>query len=174
LLPTSWILTGFPGKNGTRRPIDWRRTPGPEKTRASGCDGAFREWSDRGIPDAMPNVWQSVCAYGSSGAARDAYASQSLYEVGGEGWPNFEPSAKASVVPREMRSLRSLHPEQWQLGCGVGDPNRICAVWTFRSRYGRYLVDVEFATSAGGIRFPAMRALLLGIDRYIVSALGPR
>jgi hypothetical protein len=170
-LPSSWILTGFPGKYGARRAIHWRETRGPARTQSSGCDGAFREWSERGVEDAMPDVWENVCAFGSTGDARDAYDSQSLYVVGGEGWPNFEPGANARTRPRGIGSLDSLRPDQWELGCGVGYPNGVCAVWTFRSRYGRDLVDVEFAASAGGIRFPAMRKLLFSIDRHIASAL---
>jgi len=76
----------------------------------------LREWTDEGVPLAQPGVDEIVCAYTSSDPARNAYQSQSLYKIGGEGWPNFEPGADDRTSPRNLESLKSLHADEWELG----------------------------------------------------------
>lgn len=154
--------------------IDWGKEPGdgPAELRTCGTgEGAFRSWSEGGVEWAVPSVAHTVCAFEAEEAARDTYASQSLLEVGGEDWPNFEPYSKAETVPSGVRSLDVLAADEWEIGCGIGEPDSGCAVWTFRARYGRVLTKVEFAASPGAIRFEQMRDLVTSIDTAVASGL---
>jgi hypothetical protein len=117
----------------------------------------------------QPNVDQSVCIFAEEGDASDSYASLSLSEVAGEDWPNFDPAANAKTAPTNASGLDDLAADEWEIGCGIGDPDDVCAVWVFRARYGSVLTDVEFATSGGGIRFSAMRDLIQSIDRHVTA-----
>jgi hypothetical protein len=167
-LPHAWILTAFGRDNGRARPIAWRRVPAVAAMRSGGCVRVSREWTEAGKPFATPSVAETVCSYPTAAVARAAYRSQSLYVVGSEGWPNFEPGAKTRARVRDP-SPRSLGADSWELGCGVGDPAGICAVWTFRARYGEVLVTLEFVASGGGIRLTAMRHLVRSVDRELVE-----
>jgi hypothetical protein len=115
-----------------------------------------------------PSVDQSVCIFAEEGDASDAYASLSLTEVAGENWPNFDYPG-AETTPTDVSDLHRLAADDWEIGCGIGDPEGVCAVWLFRGRYGRVLTDVEFTTSGGGIGFSAMRDLIQSVDRHVTA-----
>jgi hypothetical protein len=111
-----------------------------------------------------------LCFRDDEPAAESAYQSQSLERVAGNDWPNFEPSAKARIHPKGVASLEPLRADQWEIGCVAGNPDGICAAWVFRARYASVLAVIEFDTSAGGIRFSAMRRLVRSIDRETSAA----
>ena len=165
-LPREWIERGSPQR------IAWRRSPRGGRVGLRWCESeasGFREWSDGGTPHTYPDVDQSVCVFPEEGDARDAYASLSLFEVGGENWPNFERASSATTAPADVSDLDDLAADEWEIGCGIGDPEGVCAVWVFRARYGTILTDVEFATSEGGITFSAMSDLIRSIDRHVAA-----
>lgn len=158
--------------DGSQR-IDWGQEPLGGRSKLRTCrdgKGAFRSWSDGAVQFGVPSVAHAVCTFGSEKAARDTYASQSLLEVGGNDWPNFEPYAKDETVPTGVRSLDVLAADEWEIGCGIGEPDSGCTVWTFRARYGRVLTKVEFTAGDGAIRFEQMRALVKSIDSVIAIA----
>jgi hypothetical protein len=152
------------------QPIEWGKEPGNAAVDLRTCKGgqsAFRSWSEGGVEWGMPSVAQTVCAFETEELARHAYASQSLLDVAGEDWPNFEPGSNAATVPAAAHTLDALAADEWEVGCGIGEPDSGCAVWTFRSRYGRVLTEVEFAASPGAIRFEQMRDLVKSIDSVV-------
>jgi hypothetical protein len=165
VLPES-VFTG-----GGREQVEWSRQPGGGPVDLRSCrdgDAAFRAWSENGIEGGIPSVTHVVCVLASEDAAAGTYASQSLPELAGEDWPNFEPNSQAETTPSEVDSL-VLAADEWELGCGAGDPNEACSVWIFRARYGRVLTDVKYFSSPGEIRFAQMRDLVASI----VPALSP-
>lgn len=167
LLPVTYMV-----EDDLARPTYWGKAPGDGAAELQSCrngDGAYRGWSHRGIEWAVPSVNQTVCVYGSGDAARETYESQSLAEVAGEDWPNFEPGSNAPTVPSNVDLLDALDAEEWEIGCGIGEPDVGCAVWTFRARYGHALVELEFLTSPGAISFEQMRDLVRSIDREITA-----
>lgn len=130
----------------------------------------FREWSEGGIPHTRPYVNQSVCVFAEEDDASDTYQSLSLHDVAGEDWPNFDPGASAQTTPRNASELSDLAAHDWEIGCGSGDPDDLCAVWVFRACYGSALTKVEVG-SGGGIGFSAMRDLIRSIDRHIAASV---
>jgi hypothetical protein len=163
-LPATWVEGGAP------RSIEWERSSRGGRVELPSCSdaaAAFREWSEGGLPRATPNVDHSVCAYADEAAANEAYDSMSLRDVAGEDWPNLEYGADADIVPADVSSLDGLEADEWEIGCGIGEPDQLCAVWTFRARYGDVIADVEFSTSGGGIGFSEMRDLVRSIDREV-------
>jgi hypothetical protein len=163
------------GAEGQDVHIDWRRRPHDGHFSLPSCPdghGDHREWSDRGREWALPRVFQVVCVFEEPDEARRVYSSMSLAKVAGEDWPNYEPEAAAPAVPSDLRSLDALAANEWEIGCGVGDPNVGCSVWTFRARYGRVLTDVEYAASPGRISLRTMSALLRSIDAELTARVG--
>ena len=150
--------------------IDWGKEPGDGPAELRICEdgeGAFRSWSEGGVEWAVPSVAQTVCAFETEKAALDTYASQSLLAVGGEDWPNFETGSGAETVPSGVNSLDVLGADEWEIGCGIGEPDSGCAVWTFRARYGQVLAKVEFVAAPGSIRFEQMPDLVKSIDTAV-------
>jgi hypothetical protein len=154
------------------RPINWQLTPRTGVKRLRAClnrAGAYREWSEDGVPHAHPRVLQIVCTYDSEDAARDAYESQDLFDVAGEDWPNYEPDGDEQIQTLAASALVSLEANDAEIACGLGDADPLCAVWDFRARYGQVITTVEFVTSGGGISAEAMRELLQSIEREILQ-----
>ena len=163
-LPAVWIEAS---RADAPRPISWRRWQG-RTTEGDECDlgrGAIRGWSEGGDVFAHPDAYEKVCVYRSRLVAWAVYKWQSLYRVGGDDWPNFEPDSDAPTVPRQADRLDGLHADQWEVGCGIGDPNTLCGVWTFRARYDEVLIVMELRTIDVGLRFAAMRRFVQSVDR---------
>lgn len=165
-LPATVMAAG-----GGDDPIALRRVRGGGRYDDRDCDGeaAYRTWTEDGVLWAMPGVFQGVCVHGSDDDAVDAYESTSLRDVAGEDWPNFEYSDNPTI-PQDAASLDALGADEWEIGCGIGEPDAGCAVWTFRARYGRVTTMVEYRASPGAISFEAMRTLLRSIDRDITTS----
>jgi hypothetical protein len=170
-LPAVWIEAA---EGDTRIPIFWRRQQG-RTSEADECDfgrGAIRGWSDGGDPFAHPDAYEFVCVYRSPFMARAVYKWQSLQGVAGEDWPNFEPYSDAPTIPAQVTALDGLHADQWEIGCGLGDPDTLCGVWAFRARYDEVLVVIELRTSHLGLGFNAMRRLVQSVDRDLAAKMG--
>jgi hypothetical protein len=170
LVVTSPALPKTVTTTGGREPIEWVREAGDGLVRLPTCEdgeAAFRAWSEEGIVGGIPKVTHVVCVFETEEAAADAYDSQSLPELAGENWENFEPGSEAATVPTDLDSLDMLSSDEWELGCGVGDPDIACSAWMFRARYGRVLTDVEFFSSPGEISFDDMRELVKSIDPVV-------
>jgi hypothetical protein len=169
-LPAAWIDAY---RGNARTPIFWRRRPG-RTTGAYECDGrgAIRGWTDGGDVFANPDAYEKVCVHRSRFVAWALYKRQSLGSVAGEDWPNFEPYSDAPTVPRQAARLGGLHADQWEIGCGLGDPDALCGVWTFRARYDEVLVVMELRTVGPGLRFEAMRRFVQSVDRDLAPKIG--
>jgi hypothetical protein len=133
--------------------------------------GAVLGWSNGGDAFANPDAFEKVCVYRSRFVAWAVYEWQSLHRVGGEDWPNFEPDSDAPTVPRQVATLEALHADQWEIGCGLGDPDTLCGVWTFRARYNEVLVVMELRTIDAGLRFGAMRRLVQSVDHDLTAKM---
>jgi hypothetical protein len=167
----------------TERPMlpgpGWRPIPGIATTDPELCPlgrSAQAAWSIGGDTEADPGAFETVCVYRLEAVAWSLYKWQSLYWVGGEDWPNFDPSVSDGrlTVPKEIGLLRP-QAEQWEIGCGYGDPDGLCRVWVFRARYGRVLAILEFHQSVGdpgqGSRFVTMRKFVESVDHDIAAKL---
>jgi hypothetical protein len=132
-------------------------------------------WSISGDPFADPGAFETVCAYRLESVAWFVYKWQSLYWV--SGWPGFESWSDAPRVPRAI-GLLEPQAEEWEIGCGLGDPDGLCRAWVFRARYGRVLTVLEFQDSVGlpgaGSRFETMRRFVESVDEDIAAKLRPR
>jgi hypothetical protein len=91
--------------------------------------------------------------------------------VEGEDWPNFEPGSDAPTVPTQASSLANLNADEWELGCGLGDPDGLCGVWTFRARYDEVLLVTEVRTIDPGIEFGSIRRFVESVDRSIAAKM---
>jgi hypothetical protein len=167
----------------TQRPTlpatGWRPIGGIAATDPDLCPlgrSAFAAWSIGGDPFADSGAFETVCAYRFERVARFVYAWQSLYWVGGD-WPNFESWSDAHTAPRAI-GLLEPQAEEWEIGCGLGDPDGLCGAWVFRARYGRVLTVLEFQDSVGlpgaGSRFETMRKFVESVDEDIAAKLRPR
>ena len=153
--------------------ISWREEEGGHATKPA-CRlgrGAIRGWSDGGDPVNMPDAFEQVCVHRTPLIAWAVYRWQSLHRVAGEDWPNFEPGADAPTVPTRISSLENLHADEWEIGCGLGDPDALCGVWTFRARYDEVLVVAELRTIVVGIRFDAARRFVQSVDRNLITRM---
>jgi hypothetical protein len=156
----------------------WRPIGGIDATDPELCPlgrSAQAAWSIGGDPFAEPGAFETVCAYRFEPVARLVYASQSLYSV--SGWPGFESWSDAPRVPRAI-GLLEPQAEEWEIGCGLGDPDGPCRAWVFRARYGRVLTVLEFQDSVGlpgaGSRFETMRKFVESVDEDIAAKLRSR
>jgi hypothetical protein len=134
-------------------------------------------WSVGGDANADPGAFETVCVYRLEAVAWSLYKWQSLYWVGGD-WPNFDPSVSDGATVPKAIGLLEPQAEQWELGCGYGDPDGPCQVWVFRARYGRVLAILEFHQSVGdpgqGSRFVTMRKFVESVDHDIAAKLRHR
>lgn len=155
----------------------WRPLGGIRTAGSRNCPhgrSAVAAWSVDGDPEADPGAFEMVCTYRLESVAWFVYKWQSLYRVGGEDWPNFDPSVSDGrpTVPKAIGRLRP-EAEQWEIGCGYGDPDGLCRVWVFRARYGRVLTVLEFHDSVGlpgaGSRFETMRRFVESVDDDIAA-----
>jgi hypothetical protein len=163
---------------GWHQPIVWRKTSLGPRTESSWCEveaGGFRKWTEAEASStplgAWPFVKQVVCVFSGEDEADDAYDSLSLADVAGEDWPNFD---SGETKPTNASGLDDLAADEWEIGCGIGNPDAVCAVWDFLARHDNVLTYVEFGAQGGGVRFPAMRDLIRSIDRHIAASLGSR
>lgn len=140
--------------------------------------GAVRVWQytlgDHGDPFGI----QTVCTYKSELLARAVYVWQSLPGVAGEAdWPNFESGSETEPTPRNAEALEN-DADEWEIGCGLGDPERACQVWIFRGRYGRATMAAELhfevGTPAGGIPFVDARVFFESLDADLTRRLRAR
>jgi hypothetical protein len=157
-------------------PVDWRITQ-TRTTDVRTCElgsGAFRAWSYTAELFDDPEGFQTVCTYKSELLARAIYKWQSLYRVAGEDWPNFESWSDSPATPKNDETLNS-HADEWEIGCGLGDPDGRCQVWVFRGRYGRVLMVVDFYSDVGapgkGIPFSEVRVFVRSLDRDVAAKL---
>ena len=158
--------------------IVWHKSLVGPRIESPWCEieaGGFREWTEgrakaRKEDDlgAWPFVNQVVCVFSKEDGADDAYDSLSLADVAGEDWPNFD---YGETKPTNTSDLDGLTADEWEIGCGIGNPDAVCAVWDFRARYDNVLTDVEFGAQGGGIRLRAMHALIRSIDRHVAATL---
>lgn len=151
----------------------WRLIDPIRASRSRNCThgrSADAAWSIGGEAFSQPVAFEEVCVYRREPVAWFVYKSQSLLKVGGNQWPNFESWSDAATVPKEIGVLEP-GAEQWELGCGIGDPDGSCQVWVFRARYDAVLTVLEFHSIGDGIRFPAMRRFVESIDRDLASSL---
>jgi hypothetical protein len=153
----------------------WRPIRGIATTDSQLCprgSSAKAAWSVSGDPFAQAAAFETVCVYRREPVAWSVYKWQSLYEVGGDDWPNFESWSDAPTVPRAIR-LPKPQAEQWEVGCGMGDPDGRCQVWVFRARYGGVLTVLELHDSVGD-RFETMRNFIESVDDDIAAKLRSR
>ena len=170
------LVTERPTLPGT----NWRRLRGIATTDPQLCPlgrSAVAAWSVGGDPYADPGAFETVCVYRFEPVARFAYTWQTLYEVSGNDTPNFEPGSDAITVPHAI-GLLNPQADEWEIGCGVGDPDGPCQVWVFRARYGGVLAILEFQESVGaprqGSRFETMRRFIESVDSDIAAKLRSR
>lgn len=157
--------------------FDWRVQPG--WTQTSGIDecaygrGASHGWTNGGTAFDDPSAWETVCVYAVESLARYVYWRQSLLEVGGEDWqPNLDPSFDDRPDPHPRRSVGRLHANTFEIGCGNGDPNGECSVWTYRARYGRVTFATQVRTHNQAIPFDVIRRYVRAADTRIQTRLG--
>jgi hypothetical protein len=157
----------------------WKPIPGIATTDPRVCPqgkSAQAAWSISGDVSAEIAAFETVCVYRLEPVAWSLYKWQSLYKVGGGDWPNFDPSVSDGrpTVPKAIGVLRP-EAEQWEIGCGYGDPDGLCRVWVFRARYGRVLTVLEFHHEVGlpgaGTRFETMRRFVESVDDDIAAKL---
>lgn len=153
--------------------IAWREEEAVRTTKpACGLGrGAIRGWSDGGVPVNVPDAFEKICVYRTTPIAWAVYRWQSLHRVAGEDWPNFEPGSDAPTVPRNASALENLRADEWEIGCGIGDPDALCGVWTFRARYDEVLVVTEVRTIDPGIGFGSFRRFVESVDRAIAAKM---
>jgi hypothetical protein len=94
------------------------------------------------------------------------YWRQSLLEVGGE-QPNLDPSFGDLPGPIGKRSLKPLHAEAFEIGCGNGDPDRWCYTWTYRARYGRVTYVSQVRSINAAIPFDVVERFVRAADSRI-------
>jgi hypothetical protein len=153
--------------------ISWREEEGVHATKhACGLGrGAIRSWSDGGDPVNTPDAFETVCVYRTPLLAWAVYRWQSLHRVAGEDWPNFEAGSDAPTVPTNVSALENLRADEWEVGCGIGDPDALCGVWTFRARYDEVLLVTEVRTIDPGIGFASVRRFVESVDRNIAAKM---
>jgi hypothetical protein len=156
--------------------IEWReeKAVGTTKPACGLGRGAIRSWSDGGDPRNLPDAFEKICVYRTPLIAWAVYRWQSLRRVAGEDWPNFEPGSDASTVPRNASTLASLGADEWEIGCGIGNPDALCGVWTFRARYDEVIVVTEVRTIDPGIGFGSVRRFVASLDRTIAARMRSR
>lgn len=137
--------------------------------------GAQRGWQYRLDEFGDPSAGQTVCTYKSELLARGVYVWQSLPGVAGEAdWPNFESWSDTEPTPTNAETLEN-DADEWEVGCGLGDPERACQVWIFRGRYGRTMMAAEFhsevGAGAGGIPFADARVFFESLDDDLTRRL---
>jgi hypothetical protein len=165
----------------TKRPMlpgpGWRPIRGIRTTNSRLCPhgrSAKAAWSVSGDAFADPAAFETVCVYRLEPIAWSLYKWQSLDRVGGNDWPNFEPWSDGPTVPKAI-GLFAPQAEQWEIGCGMGDPDGPCQVWVFRARYGRVLTVLEFHHGVGdagqGSPFETMQDFVESVDDDIAAKL---
>jgi hypothetical protein len=168
----------------TERPmlpgIGWRPIRGINTTDPQLCphgSSTQQAWSISGDAFADPAAFETVCVYRREPVAWSVYKWQSLYKVGGNDWPNFESWSDGPTVPKASGLLKP-QAEQWEIGCGMGDPDGLCQVWVYRARYSGVLTVLEFHQSVGapgqGSRFETMRKFVESVDNNIAAKLRSR
>ena len=159
------------------RTIGWRIVGAPDgDPRECGLfgGGAERVWWYTS-EDRDPVGSQTVCTYKSELLARAVYKYQSLPRVATEAdWPNFETWSATEPTPRHATTLES-DADEWEIGCGYGDPDGPCRVWIFRGRYGRAMMAAEFhfevGLPGGGIPFADVRVFFESLDNVLARRL---
>jgi hypothetical protein len=136
---------------------------------------AYRRWTKRGSLFEGPSASATVCAYDFELAAWSVYKWHSLASVASQkDWPNFEPWSDGAAPPGS--GSVELAAEQWEVGCGLGNPAGLCQVWIFRARYGSVLSVLEYHHDVGnagsGTRFETMRRFMRSVDSHIAMSLG--
>lgn len=137
--------------------------------------GAVRFWQYTLDEFGDPIASQTVCTYKSELLARSVYVWQSLPGVAGEAdWPNFESWSETQPTPRRAAILES-DADEWEVGCGLGDPDSACQVWIYRGRYGRAMVAAEFHSEVGlpggGSPFEDVRVFFESLDEDLTRRL---
>ena len=160
-------------------PILWRRVVLPPHIHVFWCDfeaSGYREWSQGGESAFSPSVSQDVCVFADEDGADDMYGSMSLPDVAGEDWPNFDGLTDFDPTPKRVSELDDLAADEWEIGCGDGDPDGSCPVWDFRARYGNVLTSSEFFSQGvgGGIDFSSMSKFIRSIDRHVAAKVTAR
>jgi hypothetical protein len=155
-------------------PIRWRRVSLPQRAHLPWCKleaSGYRQWSQGGGYAAAPSVDQGVCVFADEDGADDMYESMSLPGVAGEDWQNFEDNSAVEPSPTRASELDDLAADEWEIGCGAGDPDGSCSVWVFRARYGNVLIDSEFFSQGvgGGIDFSSISKFIRSIDRHVAA-----
>jgi hypothetical protein len=170
--PASLIPNRLAIEGRVWEPIDDARTT--DGQRCPFGKSAHRAWSEDARASSDREVFVTVCAYDLELEAWSVYKSQSLYEVGGNDWPNFESWSDAPTAPG-TRPLVGPEAEQWEIGCGLGDPDRVCQIWVFRARYGATLTVLELQSYLGapvkGSRFATMHDLVRAVDAHLEARL---
>lgn len=138
---------------------------------------AYRHWAKSEDPFADPSASAIVCTFDFELAAWSIYKWHSLASVAGEAdWPNFEPSSGGATPP--AADSVDLVAEQWEVGCGLGEPAGLCQVWIFRARYGSVLSVLEYHHDVGnpgsGTRFETMSRFVKSADSHIAMMLKSR
>ena len=162
----------FGGDPSAAGRFDWRVQPG--WTQTSGIDecaygrGASHGWTNGGTAFDDPSAWETVCVYAFASLARYVYWRQSLLAVGGEDWqPNVDPSLDDRPDPHPNQSVGRLHADTFEIGCGSGDPNGECSVWTYRARYGRVTFATQVRTHNQAIPFDVIQRYVRAADTRI-------
>jgi hypothetical protein len=155
----------------------WRPIAGIRTTNSRNCPhgrSAKAAWSIAGDAFAESAAFETVCVYRREPVAWSVYKWQSLYKVGGDDFPNFESWSDNPTVPKAIGMLEP-QAEQWEIGCGMGDPDGPCQIWVFRARYGRVLTVLEFHQSVSipgqGSQFATMRKFVESVDDDIAVKL---
>ena len=94
--------------------------------------------------------------------------------VAGEAdWPNFGDGSETGPTPRNAATLES-DADEWEIGCGLGDPDGACQVWIFRGRYGRAMMAAEFhfgLPPGRGSRFEDVRVFFEALNDDLTRKL---
>ena len=169
-LPAVWIDAS---QADTPIAIAWRRSDG-RTAETDECDlgrRATRGWSDGGDVFEHPDAYEFVCVDRSRFVAWAMYKRQSLPRGASEDWPNFEPFSDARTVPREASALNGLRADQWEISCGLGDPNTPAEPGRSGRRYDEVLVVIELRTIDVGLGFAAIRRLVPSVDRDLAAKM---
>ena len=177
--PGSLLASGPPlprsfgdGPSAAAERFDWRLQPGWTQTSGiSECPhgrGAQHGWTNGGTAFDDPQAWETVCVYAFKSLARFVYWRQSLLDVGGEDTqPNLDPSLDDRPDRHPRRSVGPLHADAYEIGCGRGDPNGECNVWTYRARYGRVTFATQVRTHGEAIPFDVVQRYVRAADSRI-------
>jgi hypothetical protein len=168
-LPETFVIDTYPG--GIRwQAIRWSELTTSGTLPRSDCDEfpeIYRRWNSDA--DLVADV--RICAFSTPRAAaigfRFPISDMFYYE------PNFGPPFRPSYeVYPPKEDFGKLSADQFDVACGEGSAQGICHGWSWRGRYGQYLVVGSLGSSIGGVGIPDFMVFVRSVDQHVRQELG--